>query len=64
MKSKLVCCLVALVLLLLSAVAMADAHTVENEKLSLTIDMSTLDMTLTDKSTGRTLSSGVDATGS
>ena len=64
MKSKLVCCLVALVLLLLSAVAMADAHTVENEKLSLSIDMSTLDMTLTDKSTGRTLSSGVDATGS
>ncbi|MBE5791198.1 MAG: hypothetical protein E7322_03465 [Clostridiales bacterium] len=63
MKSKLVCCVFVLALLLLSAFALADAHMVENEHLSLTIDTATLDMTIIDKHTGKTLSSGVDAAG-
>ncbi|MBQ6717167.1 MAG: hypothetical protein IJN21_11670, partial [Clostridia bacterium] len=63
MKSKLVCCVFVLALLLMSVFALADAHTVENEHLSLTIDAATLDMTIIDKYTGKTLSSGVDATG-
>lgn len=63
MKSKLVCCLVALVLLLMCALSLAETHIVENETLVLSIDKATLDMTLTDKATGKTLSSGVNADG-
>ncbi len=50
-------------LLLLPALALADTHTVENDRLLLTIDDTNLDMTLTDKATGLTLSSGADAAG-
>ena len=64
MKSKLSICLIVLALLLLPAFALADAYTTENEFLILTIDDQTLDMTITDKATGKTLSSGVDASGS
>lgn len=53
--------IILLVLLLLPVVASAQAHTVENELLILTIDDETLDMTLTDKALGHTLYSGVDA---
>lgn len=60
MKAKLL--LIAL-FLLIPAMALADVCTVENDVLILTIDQSTLDLTVTDKATGLTLSSGVDATG-
>ena len=63
MKNKILLALVVLVLLLLPTFALADAHTVENEVLSLTIDTHTLDLTVTDKATGKTVSSGVDANG-
>lgn len=63
MKSKLICCLFILALLLSSAFALADVYTVENDALVLSIDEATLDMTITDKATGKTLKSGVDANG-
>ena len=63
MNKKLVFWSFVLALLLMTACAYADAYTVENEFLTLTIDDTTLDMTITDKATGKTLSSGVDATG-
>ncbi len=63
MKSKLVISLVIFALFLLPAFALADAYTVENENLLLAIDDKTLDMTVTDKKTGKILQSGVDATG-
>lgn len=50
-------------LLLVPVLALAEIHTVENDRLLLTIDGETLDMTLTDKATGRMLTSGVDAQG-
>lgn len=49
--------------LLLPALALADARTVENGRLLLTIDDTNLDMAVTDKATGLTLLSGVDAAG-
>ena len=60
MKCKL---LILLILLLLPVLALADAHTVENDALILTIDSEKLSLTVTDKATGQVLSSGVDATG-
>lgn len=61
MKAKLL--LIALLLLLLPVMALADVHTVENDTLILTIDDTNLDLTVTDKATGLTLASGADATG-
>ncbi len=60
MKAKLL--LIAL-LLMLPVMALADVHTVENDTLILTVDLSNLDLTVTDKATGLTLNSGVDANG-
>lgn len=60
MKAKLL--LIAL-LLMLPVMALADVHTVENHALILTVDLSNLDLTVTDKATGLTLNSGVDANG-
>lgn len=62
MKAKFI--LIALLLMLLPVIALADVHTVENDALILTIDSATLDLTVTDKATGLTLASGVDAAGS
>lgn len=61
MKAKLA--LWIALLLLVPVLALAQTHTVENDKLLLTIDDETLDMTLMDKATGRALSSGADAQG-
>jgi len=60
MKRKL---LILLVLLLLPAIALADTHTVENDRLILTIDSEKLGVTVTDKATGKTLAGTVDAAG-
>lgn len=60
MKAKL---LLIAILLLLPVMALADVHTVENDALILTIDQTNLDLTVTDKATGLTLASGVNATG-
>ncbi len=52
---------IAVLLCLLAALpALAEPHTVENEWLILTIDDTTLDVTLTDKATGQSLTSKVD----
>jgi len=56
MKCKL---LILLILLLLPVIALADMHTVENEKLLLTIDDTTLFMTVTDKATGKSFASSI-----
>lgn len=61
MKAKLL--LIALLLLLLPVMALADVHTVENDTLILTIDDTNLDLTVTDKATGLCMASGADATG-
>lgn len=50
-------------LLIVSFSCLADTHTVENDHLKLEIDTETIDFTVTDKATGKSLSSGVDATG-
>ncbi len=60
MKAKL---LLIAILLLIPTLALADVCTVENDALILTVDQATLDLTVTDKATGLTLNSGVDATG-
>lgn len=60
MKAKL---LLIAILLLLPVMALADVHTVENDALVLTVDLNNLDLTVTDKATGLTLNSGVDANG-
>ncbi len=60
MKAKLA---LLLLMLLLPLAALADTLRVENDALILTIDEATLDLTVTDKATGLTLKSGVDATG-
>ena len=57
MKCKL---LILLILLLLPVLALADTHTVENENLLLTIDDTTLYMTVTDKVTGKSLASSIE----
>lgn len=57
MKCKL---LILLVLLLLPVLALADTHTVENENLLLTIDDTTLYMTVTDKVTGKSFTSSIE----
>ncbi len=57
MKCKL---LILLVLLLLPAIALADMHTVENDDLLLTIDDTTLYMTVTDKASGKTFASSIE----
>lgn len=54
--------LIALLLLMLPVMALADTYTVENDALILTVDSATLDLQVTDKATGLTLNSGVDAT--
>ncbi|MBQ7848690.1 MAG: hypothetical protein IJ343_03070 [Clostridia bacterium] len=58
MKCKL---LTFLLLLLLPVIALADVHTVENDTLSLSIDSEKLDVTVTDKATGKTFASSVNA---
>lgn len=60
MKAKL---LLIAILLLIPTLALADVCTVENDALILTVDQATLDLTVTDKATGLTMNSGVDATG-
>ena len=57
MKCKL---LILLVLLFLPVLALADTHTVENENLLLTIDDTTLYMTVTDKVTGKSFASSIE----
>ena len=52
-----------LIVLLLCAVVLAEPVTLENEKLKLTIDDTNLDVAVTDKATGLTLYSGVNADG-
>ena len=47
-------------LLLLPALALADTHTVENERLLLTIDDAALYMTVTDKATGKHFASSIE----
>lgn len=47
-----------MLLLLLSAAAMAETHMLENDRLLLTIDDATLYMTVTDKASGRMFASG------
>lgn len=56
MKCKL---LILLVILLLPVIALADVHTVENENLLLTIDDTTLYMTVTDKASGKAFASSM-----
>ena len=56
MKCKL---LVLLVLLLLPVLALAETHTVENDNLLLTIDDTTLYMTVTDKASGKSFASSI-----
>ncbi len=60
MKCKL---LILLVLLLLPVIALADTHTVENDNLLLTIDDTTLYMTVTDKASGKTFASSIEPSG-
>ncbi len=57
MKCKL---LILLILLLLPVLALADTHTVENENFLLTIDDTTLYMTVTDKATGKSFASSIE----
>ncbi len=54
--------LIVLLCLLLVPSALAEIHTVENESLTLAIDTQTLDLTVTDKASGKTFSSQVDTT--
>ncbi len=54
--------LIVLLCLLLAPSALAEIHTVENESLTLAIDTQTLDLTVTDKASGKTFSSQVDTT--
>lgn len=49
--------LLLLLVLLLPVMALADTHTVENDRLTLTIDDTTLYMTVTDKLTGKSFAS-------
>ena len=57
MKCKL---LILLLILLLPVIALADVHTVENEQLLLTIDDTTLYMTVTDKASGKAFASSIE----
>ena len=59
MKRK--CFILLCLMLMLPLVALAEPFTVENDTLLLTIDDQTLDMVVTDKATGLTIASGVDA---
>lgn len=52
--------LLLLLILLLPAAALADMHTVENERLSMTIDDATLYLTVTDKASGKTIAGSVE----
>ncbi|MBQ4227428.1 MAG: hypothetical protein II697_04430, partial [Clostridia bacterium] len=60
MKAKIIFVLLGL---LLAAAVLAEPVTLENEKLLLTIDETNLDVTVTDKASGLTLYSGVNADG-
>ena len=60
MKLKIIFLLLGL---LLTAVVLAEPVTLENEKLILTIDETNLDVSVTDKASGLTLYSGVNADG-
>ena len=57
MKCKL---LILLAILLLPVLALADVHTVENDNLLLTIDDTTLYMTVTDKASGKSFASSIE----
>lgn len=57
MKCKL---LILLIILLLPVLALADVHTVENDNLLLTIDDTTLYMTVTDKASGKSFASSIE----
>lgn len=57
MKCKL---LILLIILLLPVLALADVHTVENDNLLLTIDDTTLYMTVTDKVSGKSFASSIE----
>ena len=57
MKCKL---LILLAILLLPVMALADVHTVENDDLLLTIDDTTLYMTVTDKASGKSFASSIE----
>ncbi len=57
MKCKL---LILLLALLLPVIALADTHTVENDDLLLTIDDTTLYMTVTDKASGKSFASSIE----
>ncbi len=59
MKCKLAL-LIAFLCLLLTATALSETLTVENEWLTLTVDSATLDITLTEKAGGKSLTSKVD----
>lgn len=52
--------LILLAILLLPVLALADTHTVENDNLLLTIDDTTLYMTVTDKATGKSFASSIE----
>ena len=60
MKCKL---LILLIVLLMSVIAFADTHTVENEYLSLSINDTDLSLSVTDKTTGKSFVSGLKAEG-
>lgn len=60
MKCK---CLILLLLLMLPVLALADTHTVENDKLLLTINDTTLYMTVTDKASDKTFASSIEPVG-
>lgn len=57
MKCKL---LILLLVLLLPVAALADVHTVENDNLILTIDDTTLYMTVNDKASGKSFASSIE----
>lgn len=57
MKCKL---LILLIILMLPVLALADVHTVENDNLLLTIDDTTLYMTVTDKASGKSFASSIE----
>ena len=61
MKCKLLILLA--MLMMCAATALADVHTVESDRLTLAIDPADLSLTVTDKATGKTISSGADAQG-
>lgn len=55
--------LLLLLLLLLPVIVLAETHTVENERLLLTIDDTTLFMTVTDKASGKSFASSIEPAG-